>query len=104
MPKRGLKKWFLARLGDDQHSLWSDANACLSDCDSDNVIDIRRLCMSPETLGNTRGASFREKRLGSNSFGINYCGFGKATPTGDCWPVATRQKLSTGKLAEIDTA
>lgn len=38
--QRRKKNQLLVRLMDGQHSLWSDADACLSDCSSDNVIDI----------------------------------------------------------------
>lgn len=38
--KRRRKKQLLVRLMDGQHSLWSDANACLSDIDQANAIDI----------------------------------------------------------------
>ncbi len=38
--ERRKKNQLLVRLMDGQHSLWSDADACLSDCDSENVIDI----------------------------------------------------------------
>ena len=38
--QRRAKNQLLVRLMNGQHSLWSDADACLSDCDSDNVIDV----------------------------------------------------------------
>lgn len=38
--QRRKKNQLLVRLMDGQHSLWSDADACLSDVDSGNVIDI----------------------------------------------------------------
>lgn len=38
--ERRKKNQLLVRLMDGQHSLWSDADACLSNCDSENVIDI----------------------------------------------------------------
>jgi len=38
--QRRQENQLLVRLMDGQHSLWSDADACLSDCSGDNVIDI----------------------------------------------------------------
>ncbi|MFM7036089.1 MAG: hypothetical protein ACKO2L_00060, partial [Planctomycetaceae bacterium] len=38
--QRRKRTQLLVRLMDSQHSLWSDADACLSDCSADNVIDI----------------------------------------------------------------
>ncbi|MFM7036221.1 MAG: hypothetical protein ACKO2L_00730 [Planctomycetaceae bacterium] len=41
----------LVRLMDGQHSLWSDADACLSDCSADNVINIPGIVHVAEYVG-----------------------------------------------------
>ena len=38
--QRRKKTQLLVRLMDGQHSLWPDADACLSDCSAENVIDV----------------------------------------------------------------
>jgi hypothetical protein len=104
--QRRKKNQLLVRLMDGQHSLWSDADACLSDCSSDNVIDILDIVHVAGYVGKAakvlvRGEAAQEEFIRDRLLRIL---------KGDVHGVvrglrrmATAQKLSKEKRAAVDT-
>jgi len=104
--QRRKKNQLLVRLMDGQHSLWSDADACLSDCNSDNVIDILDIVHVAGYVGKAakvlvRGESAQEEFIRDRLLRIL---------KGDVHGVvrglrrmATVQELSKEKRAAVDT-
>jgi len=92
---------------DGQHSLWSDADACLSDCSDDNVIDIRGIVHVAGYAGKAakvlvRGEAAKDEFVKDHLLRIL---------RGDVHGVvrglrrmATVQKLSKEKRADVDAA
>lgn len=105
--QRRKKNQLLVRLMDGQHSLWSDADACLSDCSSDHVIDILDIVHVAGYVGKAakvlvRGEAAQEEFIRDRLLRIL---------KGDVHGVvrglrrmATIQKLSKEKRADVDTA
>lgn len=104
--QRRKKNQLLVRLMDGQHSLWSDADACLSDCESDSVIDILDIVHVAGYVGKAakvlvRGEAAQEQFIRHRLLRIL---------KGDVHGVvrglrrmATAQNLSKEKRADVDT-
>ncbi|MFM7040371.1 MAG: hypothetical protein ACKO2L_21910, partial [Planctomycetaceae bacterium] len=101
------KTQLLVRLMDGQHSLWSDADACLSDCSGDNVIDIPGIVHVAGNVGKAakvlvRGEAAKDefvkdhllRILRGDVHGV-VCGLRRT---------ATVQNLSKEKRADVDAA
>jgi hypothetical protein len=105
--QRRAKNQLLVRLMDGQHSLWSDADACLSDCDSDNVVDVLNIVYVAGYVGKAakvlgQGKVAQEAFIRDRLLRIL---------NGDVLGVvrglrrtATLQKLSEEERADVDTA
>ncbi|MGV2338479.1 MAG UNVERIFIED_CONTAM: hypothetical protein LVR18_32115 [Planctomycetaceae bacterium] len=105
--QRRNENQLLVRLMDGQHSLWSDADACLSDCSVDNVIDILDIVHVAGNVGKAakvlvRGETALEEFIRDRLLRIL---------RGDVHGVvrglrrmATAQKLSKEKRADVDAA
>lgn len=105
--QRRAKNQLLVRLMDGQHSLWSDADAYLSECDSDNVIDLLDIVHRAGYVGRAakvlvpgkvaQEAFIRDRLLhilNGDAVGV----------VRGLRRVATLQKLSEDERADVDTA
>ena len=104
---RRKKNQLLVRLMDGQHSLWSDADACLSDCDSENVIDVLDILHVSGYVGKAAkclctGKAAQEAFIRDRLLRI-LKGEVHAVIRG-LRRMATAQKLSEEKRADVDTA
>jgi hypothetical protein len=105
--QRRKKNQVLVRLMDGQHSLWSDADACLSDCDSENVVDILDILHVSGYIGKAakvlcQGKAAQEVFIRDRLLRI-LKGEVHAVIRG-LRRMATVQKLSKEKRADVDTA
>ncbi|MEZ6126744.1 MAG: hypothetical protein R3C49_26790 [Planctomycetaceae bacterium] len=73
--QRRKKKQLLVRLMDGQHSLWSDADACLSDRDLNHVIDIPDIVHVAGYVGKAAKVLVRGKAARRSSCELACCGF-----------------------------
>jgi len=105
--QRRKENQLLVRLMDGQHSLWSDADACLSDCSSDNVIDILDIVHVAGYIGKAakvlvRGEEAQEKFIRERLLRILKGGVHGVIR--GLRRMATIQKLSKEKRADVDAA
>ena len=105
--QRRKKNQLLVRLMDGQHSLWSDADACLYDCDAGNVIDILDIVHVAGYVGKAakvlcRGKASQDAFIRDRLLRI-LKGEVHAVIRG-LRRMSTVQKLSKEKLADVDTA
>lgn len=105
--KRRRKNQVLVRLMDGQHSLWSDADACLSDVDRANVIDILDLLHVSGYMGKAakelcRGTAAQDSFLRDRLLRI-LRGEVHAVIRG-MRRMASLQKLAKDKRTEVDKA
>ncbi|MFM7039632.1 MAG: hypothetical protein ACKO2L_18125 [Planctomycetaceae bacterium] len=105
--QRRKKTQLLVRLMDGQHSLRSDADACLSDCSDDNVIDIPGIVhvagyVGKATKALVRGEAAQEEFIRERLLRI-LRGDGYGVVRG-LRRMATVQNLSKEKRADVDAA
>ena len=102
--QRRKKKQLLVRLMDGQHSLWSDADACLSD--SDNVIDILDIVHVSGYVGKAAKVLVEGKAAQEQFIRDRLLRILKGDVHGvvrGLRRMATLQKLSKEKRADVDT-
>jgi len=105
--QRRKKTQLLVRLMDGQHSLWSDADACLSDCSAENVIDVSDIVHVAGHVGKAavvpvRGEAAHEEFIRERLLRIlrgDVHGFVRGLRR-----TATVQNLSKEKRADVDAA
>ena len=103
---RRRKNQLLVRLMDGQHSLWSDADACLSDCDSDNVIDILDIVHVAGYVGKAAKVLVQGKAAQEEFIRDRLLRILKGDVHGvvrGLRRMATLQKLSKEKRVDVDT-
>lgn len=105
--QRRKKNQVLVRLMDGQHSLWSDADACLGDCRSENVVDILDIVHVSGYVGKAakvlcQGQAAQEDFIRNRLLRI-LKGEVHAVIRG-LRRMATLQKLPKEKRADVDTA
>ena len=104
--QRRKKNQLLVRLMDGQHSLWSDADACLSDCSSDDVIDILDIVHVAGYVGKAAKVLVEEKAAQEQFIRNRLLRILKGDVHGvvrGLRRMATAQKLPKEKRADVDT-